>query len=76
MSSTGGDKANAVVEQPAAEKTFEKKAKTPKEKKAKAPKEKKPKTAKSASHPPYFQVCDGFNLIYSMNFRFYVIMTC
>ncbi|KAA8547464.1 hypothetical protein F0562_003672 [Nyssa sinensis] len=27
-----------------------------KEKKAKAPKEKKPKTAKTASHPPYFQM--------------------
>lgn len=65
MSSTGGDKADVVVEKPAAEQAVVKKAKTPKEKKA--------KTAKTASHPPYFQVCDHFNLIYCI-FQIYVIM--
>ncbi|CAI9276470.1 unnamed protein product [Lactuca saligna] len=48
MSSTGGDKADVVVEKPAAEQPVVKKAKTPKEKKA--------KTTKTASHPPYFQM--------------------
>ncbi|CAH1413646.1 unnamed protein product [Lactuca virosa] len=47
MSSTGGDKADVVVEKPAAEQAVVK---------AKTPKEKKAKTAKTASHPPYFQM--------------------
>jgi len=47
----------AVTEEaPAVEKPLEEVVKAAKEKKPKAPKEKKPKQAKTASHPPYFQV--------------------
>nr|KYP66882.1 Histone H1 [Cajanus cajan] len=52
MSATGEDVAPAV-EKPVEEVKAPKPAK---EKKPKAPKEKKPKQAKTASHPPYFQM--------------------
>jgi len=52
MSDVGGE---APVPAPAVEKPLEE-VKAAKEKKTKAPKEKKPKQAKTAAHPPYFQV--------------------
>lgn len=45
-----------AVEQPVEEVKAPEEPKPVKEKKPKAPKEKKPKQAKTASHPPYFQV--------------------
>lgn len=55
MSAAGEGKAPAV-ELPVKEVKAPGKPKPVKEKKPKAPKEKKPTQAKTASHPPYFQV--------------------
>ncbi|XP_027908395.1 histone H1 [Vigna unguiculata] len=52
MSDVAGE---APVPAPAVEKPLEE-VKAAKEKKTKAPKEKKPKQAKTAAHPPYFQM--------------------
>lgn len=61
MSSTReGENVNNAVEQPATEQPVPAVEKVVKEKKTKAPKEKK--STKSVSHPPYFQVCDRFNV--------------
>lgn len=51
-----------AVEKPAEEVTAPEEPKPVKEKKPKAPKEKKPKKAKTASHPPYFQVITSIHI--------------
>ncbi|KAM7520102.1 hypothetical protein LguiB_019064 [Lonicera macranthoides] len=56
MTSSTGEVKNATVKKPMVEVAAAEKP--VKEKKIKATKEKKPKTAKTASHPPYFQMIE------------------